>query len=111
MVQCLVMMNACLKSNGKANPLCTSAMKVLFKYSKDPSNDFVFFKEKVPPLMYRALENVLASANLEGEESPFDLLIYIVGLIKNCSISLKLLDLFDVGLMVAILAKMLPMAF
>jgi hypothetical protein len=84
---------------------------VLFKYSKDPGNDFAFFKEKIPPIMYRALENILGCTNLEDEDSPFDLLIYISGLMKNCSISLKLLDLFIVDKSIMILAKMLPMAY
>ena len=40
MLQCLTLLNCNLKSNNKANPLCTNTLKVLYKYSKEPDNDF-----------------------------------------------------------------------
>ena len=55
MLQCLTLLNANLKSNNKANPLCTNTLKVLYKYSKEPENDFIFFKEKIPATMHRVL--------------------------------------------------------
>ena len=94
MLQCLTLLNANLKSNNRANPLCTNTLKVLYKYSKEPENDFVFFREKVPPTMHRVLENIVAAINLDSPEAPFDLLIYVIGLMKNTCISIKVKELY-----------------
>ena len=111
MLQCLTLLNANLKSNNKANPLCTNTLKVLYKYSKEPENDFIFFKEKIPATMHRVLQNIVNCINLDDVHAPFDLLIYVIGLMKNTTVSIKVRDLYPTDQTILLLSKMLPMAF
>lgn len=87
--------------------IATAAIKLLYQYSKKNENDIIFIEEGILNTLYAVISKIISNE----ENLPYDLMLFVLGIIKNLTNNSKIQELAGSINFIAPLSSMLPSVY